>query len=167
MENPYQAPESRVEDIATTTQELAGRGVRLGAVLLDGLIAGAIIFPIQYATGFWQIVMASARAGQTLPAGTLLLWLLIGLTVFVLIQGYPLVKDGQTWGKKAVSIKIVDMNGNKPSIGQLCIRYGISNVAGSIPWLGKPLVLVDILMIFREDRRCLHDLAASTRVMNA
>jgi uncharacterized RDD family membrane protein YckC len=167
MDNPYQAPTSKLELDNATSLELAGRGSRLGAAFLDGLIAFAVIFPLEYAFGFWQLVMATTHQHGQLPIGTMLLWMAIGLVVFIVIQGYPLVTTGQTWGKRMVSIKIVDMAGRKPTVPQLCIRYGIMNLLGPIPYIGKIGVMVDILMIFRGDKRCAHDLAAGTQVVAA
>ena len=40
-------------------------------------------------------------------------------------------------------------------------------VVSMIPLVGVLLVWVDILMIFRRDRRCAHDLVAGTRVVKA
>lgn len=35
----------------------------------------------------------------------------------------------------------------------------------NIPFLGAGICLVDQLMIFRKDRRCLHDLIGDTKVI--
>ena len=39
------------------------------------------------------------------------------------------------------------------------------SIASAIPIIGSFLVLIDTLMIFRSDRRCLHDLIAHTQVL--
>ena len=59
------------------------------------------------------------------------------------------------------------MAGNKPTVPQLCILYGIMKLVGPIPYIGKFAGFVDILMIFRGDKRCAHDLAAGTQVVTA
>lgn len=38
---------------------------------------------------------------------------------------------------------------------------------GSIPFLAALPSLIDVLFIFRKDRRCVHDLIAGTQVMRA
>jgi hypothetical protein len=43
-------------------------------------------------------------------------------------------------------------------------RYLPVQVVGSIPVLGMFASLVDVLFIFRDDRRCVHDLIAGTQV---
>ena len=146
---------------------LGGRGARLGAVLIDSLIISAIVFPIEYAAGFWQVLMEATRNHELLPLGTSLPWVAFGLCVFVLVQGYPLVRDGQTWGKKVLSIKIVDGLGRKPSIGQLSARCGVAMLVGLIPFVGGLASLVNVCLIFRADKRCGHDLVAGTHVVQA
>ena len=145
---------------------LASRGLRLGGSLLDALILGAIILAIWYVTGAWQTVYDAVTQHEMLPLGFTLMWMVIGLAIFVLVQGYSLVKDGQTLGKKFVHTKIVTMDGTLPSMRQLCVRYGIANYIGVIPLIGKFLALGDICLIFRRDKRCGHDLAAGTQVID-
>jgi len=144
---------------------LGSRGARLGAAFIDGLIIAAIVFPIEYAAGFWQVLMDATRNHELVPLGTLLPWLAFGVGVFALVQGYPLVKDGQTWGKKLLSIKIVDGLGRKPSIGQLSARCGVAMLVGLIPFVGRLASIVDSCLIFRADKRCGHDLVAGTHVV--
>jgi uncharacterized RDD family membrane protein YckC len=146
---------------------LGSRGARLGAALIDALIVAAIVVPIEYAAGFWQLLMDAARNYESLPLGSSLPWLAFGLGVFVLVQGYPLVRDGQSWGKKALSIKIVDTLGRKPSIGRLSVRCGVAMLVGLIPFVGRLASLVDVCLIFRADKRCGHDLVAGTHVVQA
>lgn len=157
------APEPEIREPGA----LAPRGVRLGAVLIDSLISIPILLPAAFASGFWQTAMSAAAKGEQVPSGMLIAWMAFSVVVFVLIQGYPLVTDGQTWGKKAVSIKIVDMQGVTPSIARLSARYAVVLLVGSIPLIGKLASLIDILLIFRRDKRCGHDLLAGTRVVNA
>ena len=163
-ENPYQAPTSRLEVAEKPNRSLAGRGARFGAYFLDGLLLAAIVLPIEFATGMFASMMDMARYGQQLPYMTLFGWNLLAALLFVLVQGYPLVTAGQTWGKRMLSIRIVSMDGSKPTIGQLAIRYGIYFIRyipywGTLPWI------VEVCFVFREDRRCGHDLAAGTQVV--
>ena len=39
-------------------------------------------------------------------------------------------------------------------------------LVAQIPYIGAFLILADVLCIFREDRRCLHDHLAGTRVID-
>jgi len=47
------------------------------------------------------------------------------------------------------------------------LRYVPVWLASSIPFIGGFLALIDILFIFREDRRCVHDMIAGTVVVEA
>jgi len=145
---------------------LASRGLRLGGSLLDAIIFSAIALPIYFAIGAWKVVVGAAKRHEALPHGSTLMWWAIGLAIFVLVQGYPLVRDGQTWGKKLVYTRIVTMDGGLPSVRQLCVRYAIVNCIGLVPYLGWFGILTDICLIFRKDTRCGHDLAAGTQVID-
>ena len=161
--NPYTPPSAVVEDLSTELR-LGGRGERLGAALIDGLILLAILMPLMFAGGYFAGVMQ----GQSPGFGKQALWSLIGFGVLVLVQGYPLAKSGQTWGKKLLKLKIVDLKGAKPDLLRLLgYRYGSTQLITLIPMIGTLYALVDVLFIFRDDRRCLHDLIAGTRVVVA
>lgn len=95
--------------------------------------------------------------------------LLGGFLIFMGIQLFFLIRDGQTLGKKAFSIKIVDANSGKPaSWATLIFMRGLfSGVLSVIPYVGTIYALVDALFIFRADKRCIHDHMAGTIVVNA
>ena len=48
-------------------------------------------------------------------------------------------------------------------LANVLLRVVVNGLLGFIPLYG----VVDILFIFREDRRCIHDLIAGTVVVNA
>ncbi|MEH6419813.1 RDD family protein [Pseudomonas sp. CGJS7] len=166
-QNPYQSPQSPVNVADTGDQELAERGIRLVAAIIDGVIMMVLLLPLMFIGGYFAAVTEAAQSGVQ-PYGLQILWGLGGLVLFFLVQYLPLSQTGQTWGKKVMKIKIVDLDGNKPSLATLMgKRYLFQNGIGIIPCLGAVVSLVDILMIFREDRRCLHDQIAGTRVVVA
>ncbi|MBT2749185.1 MULTISPECIES: RDD family protein [unclassified Lysobacter] len=166
-QNPYQSPQSSLATPDTGNQELADRGVRLVAAIIDGVIMLVLMLPLMFIGGYFNAVMEASQTGQQ-PYGLQILWGIGGLLLFFAVQYLPLSQTGQTWGKKVMKIKIVDLDGQKPSIGTLLgKRYLFSQGVGIIPCLGAVIALVDVLMIFREDRRCLHDQIAGTRVVIA
>jgi len=165
--NPYQSPQSVVVE-AYAVQPLAGRGERLGAALLDAVIMIAILMPLMFAGGYFEAIFEAAAAGEQISFVTQTLWGLGGLAIFFVVQFIPLKSGGQTWGKKILGIKIVDMNGQQPGLGVLMgRRYLFSKGIGLVPFLGAVIGLVNVLMIFRADHRCLHDLVAGTQVVPA
>ena len=93
---------------------------------------------------------------------------MLGFVVFVVVQGYPLSESGQTWGKKLLKLKIVDLEGRKPDFVRLLgLRYLLGLAIYQVPILGPIYSIVDVLFIFREDKRCIHDHLAGTRVVIA
>lgn len=165
-QNPYRSPDAVVAEISDG--ELAERGTRLGAAIVDTLILLVILGPLMFFGGYWSSAMAAAEQGQQVGLGTTLMWAAMGFGVFVLVQFVPLNATGQTWGKKVLGIKIVDLAGAKPPIGRLLgARYLPMQLVGNVPFVGPVLAIVNVLLIFRGDRRCGHDLIAGTQVVKA
>lgn len=165
-DNPFRAPTSEVRDVAPDL-ELAGRGQRLAAVFIDGLIMLAVLLPLMWVGGYFSAVWDAAQRGQEPGLGLVLLWAGIAFIVFVAVQGVPLSASGQTWGKKLLNIRIVDLDGNKPQFAKLVgLRYLPIQMVANLPVAGPLVALLNVLLIFRSDRRCGHDLLAGTRVVN-
>jgi uncharacterized RDD family membrane protein YckC len=170
-ENPYQTPQSDVSNpppLPSEYNQLAGRWERLGAAIVDGLILLVITAPLMYFGGYFNAAMEAAQRGQQLGIGQTLLWTAIGFVIFAAVQAYPLNLNGQTWGKKLLDIKIVDLAGSKPELATLFLkRYLPIHAISAIPIAGGIFGLVNVLFIFRADKRCIHDLIAGTRVVSA
>ncbi len=164
--NPFSAPTAKVEDAEVDSGhiDLAGRGARFGAALIDAIIGAAIGFtPILMIWGWTEYI---TWVGSN-PLLTALLGLLVGFPVFLLIHGYFLAKDGQTIGKKLVGIKIVRKDGSPADFMRIAFRrYLPVQVVSVIPMAGGVLSLVNVLFIFRASRYCLHDDIADTVVVN-
>ena len=163
--NPYSAPQAVVADYAQGgQQELASRVMRLVGAIIDGIVLLIVLVPIMFLSGYFAIAMSGQQPSFAWQAGMTV----VGYVAFVLVQGYLLNQSGQTIGKKLLGMKIVDLNGNKPDFIRLVgHRYGVTYAIQLIPILGGLYSLVNILFIFREDRRCIHDLIAGTRVVVA
>jgi uncharacterized RDD family membrane protein YckC len=102
---------------------------------------------------------------QTMGGGAGLLAFLIAVLAICIAQLYLLIVSGQTLGKKMMGIKIVMENTKKNGgfVPNVLLRVLVNSALGIVPFYG----LVDILFIFREDRRCIHDLIAGTIVVKA
>ena len=134
---------------------LATPGSRLAAFLIDRVIYGV---PIVIAFG--SIYFASEVSGRAWIAAIGALAL---LAVFIVVQMVLLGTRGQTLGKIALNIRVVDYRtGEHAGFARLVLLRVIVNtlIGGVVPLYG----LVDALFIFREDRRCIHDHIAGTRV---
>lgn len=91
-----------------------------------------------------------------------------------------LISRGQTIGKYVRAIRIVDAKTGESLEWAtiiflrplpfliLYIFFILASISGQPQYSLIPLslVLVDILFIFRKDRRCLHDLIARSKVIN-
>ena len=168
--NPYQAPDAPLPSAPLAldgADVLAGRGERLGASLIDGVISLATFLPLAAVTGYFGKVMDAARGGEAMSFLTMAGYVALAFVMFVVVQGYPLAKTGQTWGKKLLWIRIVDLDGAQPPLWRLIVlRYLPTQLLSLVPVAGNFYALIDALFIFRQDKRCLHDLIAGTQVVN-
>lgn len=164
--NPYHAPEARIVDPGQPGEHfLAGRGERLGASLIDTILLLIVLLPLMFLGGYFdQLQNPSAAVADTLLLEAM--WLVIGFAAFVVLQGYPLHATAQTWGKRLLGIKIVGVDGRRVSFLRLiALRYLPAHLIGIVPFAGQFLSMANVLLIFRADRRCGHDLIAGTIVV--
>jgi uncharacterized RDD family membrane protein YckC len=166
MTDPYQPPKSELIDSQTAegmdSLELASRWSRLAAVFIDGIIGMIVAIPFWLMTGTWEYI----SKGQELPLTYALYGGVYGFIGFVLVHYYFLNQNGQTIGKKALGIKIVNMEDGLTGASHLILkRYLPMSAVSLIPILGSILMLIDTLFIFRKDKRCVHDFIAGTRVV--
>jgi uncharacterized RDD family membrane protein YckC len=167
QDNPYQPPTTEVPFSAaasvTDGPQLATRGSRLAAAMLDGFAILAIMAPIQWAAGVFDDYTAYSQDKLAQ-----VLWGLGSLVIILAVNGYPLATRAQTLGKIAMRIKIVTMDGKNADFARIVLRRLLPTTALSIvPGLGPLLSVADSLAIFRKDQRCLHDQIAGTRVVRA
>lgn len=168
--NPYAAPAAVVDDVAAwdaydLENRKADRGKRLGAALLDGLVNLIWVLPI-----IWGATMALDVRHGLKPAapmvGVVMLGLVLLIAIFV-VNCMMIHRSGQTIGKRALDIAIVRTDGSRMGL----LRYIFLRVApiiliSLIPLVGRLINLVDPLLIFGKERRCLHDLIADTIVVD-
>lgn len=165
--NPYAPPQAEVRDgVAHDEIELAGRGARLGAAMLDGLIGLVVVgaplfigadFNAMQAGGFRDVFSST---GLTLAG--------IGMVILIGITAYLVYQNGQTIGKKIVGIKVVRSDFSRASVARIFwLRNFVNGIPGAIPYVGNVYGLVDHLFILGEKRQCVHDKIADTVVVKA
>lgn len=178
MTNPYAPPAAVVDDIADPQAGItpADRGARLGAAILDTIIAGMMVygpFLIGMATMGGSSVLAEpvpvgdapdlARAEALVAAVPLALGLGgVGFIVWAVLTIKYVLANSQTIGKKLLNIKVVRSDGSPVSFGRL---FWMRNVLNAVPSLIPLYSIVDHLFIFGESRQCLHDKIADTIVI--
>ena len=92
--------------------DLASRGSRLVAVIIDGIIAVPILIVIAKLTGFWDRIIPRLASGTPLNFEEIIIIFCVGQCLFLILNGYFLSKDGQTIGKRIIGIKILDQDGD-------------------------------------------------------
>jgi uncharacterized RDD family membrane protein YckC len=161
QDNPYAAPSAGLADIAEAGPDLplASRGARLGATLLDGVIAGVALM----LAFLPSILVKSQDAGSWSLALVLLI-----LVALIVVNAVLAARNGQTIGKYLLKIRVARPNGDNPGLSRIFfVRYLPVTVLGALPLVGAIVALADTLMIFRDNRRCLHDEIADTIVVVA
>lgn len=146
--------------------DLASRGSRLVAVIIDGIIAVPILIVIAKLTGFWDRIIPRLVSGTPLNFEEIIIIFCVGQCLFLILNGYFLSKDGQTIGKRIIGIKIVGIQ--RENVGLMKIyflRYLITSIISQIPVIRSFFNLINILFIFGKERRCLHDRIAGTVVV--
>jgi uncharacterized RDD family membrane protein YckC len=170
MANPY-APPTAATEILTLEPDYgahgipAERGTRLAAHMVDGLlyiptvIPGFIIFFSMFGdspdNALEETTNVLAFYGLLLPLPLML----------ASYQWYLVAKTGQSLAKRWFGIRIVGLDGSLPGFvkGVLLrswVIHALNSVCGFVS-------LIDALMIFGEESRCLHDQIAGTRVIKA
>ena len=165
-ENPYAAPSATVAQAAEPRYaEKASRGSRLGAYFID-----TILYTLCWGPGYFQIALSVDKYPVEYgPLGTSIS--ILGLVAGLALFGYNLWllhTHGQTVAKRLLRIRIVRTDGSRASLGRLFwMRSFLPAILSAIPCLGTLFSLVDSLMIFGEDKCCLHDKMADTIVVRA
>jgi uncharacterized RDD family membrane protein YckC len=162
-ENIYAAPNTdpTLPVTSGSPPELATLGERFLGALVDGLILLPVVIPVYFLTGVSAAAASGAKPGFLITAFNTILIAVIAIA----IQYTFLKATGQTIGKKVMKTRIATPEGNKPEMPNLLKRYGFMYLLGIIPVGGVIISLVDSLMVFKADRRCLHDLIGDTKVV--
>ena len=156
-ENPYAAPAAKVADVVPEGEiNLATRLDRFLAALVNGLLG----IPLSVA-GVYMLTQ------KQMPSPVLLAFVILYTAALLAIDLTLLHKYGQTIGKRVLNIKIVRKDGSRASLGRIFwLRIVLNGIIGWIPYL-RIYGLVDVLFIFSESRRCIHDYIADTIVVTA
>ena len=141
--------------------ELAERGTRLWAITVDGLLVSIPMLPT-LALGIYlglrtQVQAMQAGVADNSPGGTQM----FGGDEMLLVLGAIAVLGGL--GALGIAIYqwvLISRTGQS-----VFLRNWVPKLIGSVPYLGMLFSLIDSLFIFRDDRRCIHDHIAGTRVV--
>lgn len=120
----------------------AGFWKRAIALLIDGLITGAVVFLLS--------LVAGNRMANIMDA-------VIGWLYFALLESSA---SQATLGKRLIGIKVTDLDGNKIGFGKATVRYFAKIISGLILGIGF------LMAAFTQRKQALHDMIAGTLVIN-
>lgn len=166
--NPYAPPKGAVRDIDVNEGlEHAERITRLAAAFLDGIVFMAMVYlPALIAMAGGG---AFAQPGEAVEMNQTLIVLgsvlaIAGLVAWIWLTILYVSRNGQSIAKKMLGIKVVRKDGSPASLGRIFL---LRNVVNSLLGLIPLYALIDILLIFGNDRQCIHDKLADTIVVKA
>jgi uncharacterized RDD family membrane protein YckC len=169
--NRFTPPKAALADAPTHAGglELAGRGRRLGAVMLDGVLGWVVLLASMFALhqNYFSAVSSMEDPGSMSAVFEVMFRSFgPGLVIVMAVQAWFLHSHGGTLGKKLLGMRIVRTDGSRAGFVRLFfVRAGIITVINMIPLLGGLVGLVDMVLIFRDSRQCLHDNIADTIVV--
>jgi uncharacterized RDD family membrane protein YckC len=171
QQNPYTAPptlpgSSYLYDGPTGSFPLASRADRFVGAFIDGVIVGIPTLIVGVALGIGLVLFVDPDSVMFQVAASVL-GLVLGMGVFVAIQGYLLAHYGQTIGKRIVKTQILTDDDKLLPLGRmLLLRYLPLWLLSSIPYnIGFVFPIINALAIFRSSRKCIHDDIAGTKVV--
>jgi uncharacterized RDD family membrane protein YckC len=162
-EEIYKSPEAELEvnNIESESDALASRVDRFLASFVDGLIIAPVWLGLVYFSEGFKYLTGEAA----MPYSYGLIIALATTIIFVAINGRLMVKKGQTFGKKALKIKMVALSNETITIKHLLKRYSFYWGVPQIPLIGPFINMINILYIFSKSKRCLHDHVGGTKVI--
>lgn len=107
---------------------LAGWGARVGAYIIDGLVPGVLV-GIGYAFVAAGINTTTAEVSISPLA---YVFFLLGLVVHVYNRWILAGKTGQSWGKKALGIKLIGEESGQPIGGGMAFVRDLAHTVDSI-----------------------------------
>lgn len=167
--NPYASPSDSSQAVGNfgTQLRLAGLDKRFLGAIFDALVSFAAVIP-----GVVLIIVDVVRSGEQSQLGVLGIagigLSIVAMLILVGVQLYLLVTRSQTIGKYLIKTQIVDFETSQPAgfVKSFILRSFVSGLIGGIPMVGSIYSIVDILFVFRSDRRCIHDMIAGTVVVD-
>jgi uncharacterized RDD family membrane protein YckC len=166
-QNPYAPPTATEERpyAGADDDELqvaADRWTRWLARFIDGLLGLGLIIPLLvYLFKFDKLNVEDLQHNSLIG-----LYYFAGVLPLTIYQWYLVSTTGQTLGKKWQRIRIVKTDGAPVDfVSGVLLREWVIAGIGFIPCIGPIVSLVDVLMIFGQDQRCLHDRIAGTKVI--
>src|SRR5688572_19754055 len=174
--NPYQPPQADVDspDRPQSSGDLASRGSRLAASMIDWIVAWIPVLPLQLWLDYYN---------RQIGLGEEALWGIGNFAVWCALHGVLIARGGQTIGKRFLGIRVVTGDGNAVTFARYALLrelpfWIVSFLLMALVDNGPQVMAMPVsmlvflliafgnaLLIYRDDRRCGHDHIAGTRVL--
>ena len=158
--NPY-APPSGYGYARPQQHQLASRGKRFLGALLDGVfhLVGAIPGAVL------AMILGIGGADEDVVAPVAIISVGLGVFVVAVINWVLIARTGQSMAKRVLGMKIVRIDSPQPVgfVNGVALRIWVPALINQACSL---FGLVNALWIFNEEQRCIHDLIASTVVID-
>ncbi|MCU0335208.1 MAG: RDD family protein [Chitinophagaceae bacterium] len=155
-----QSPDLLGADVFQEKAEYAGFWLRFAAYIIDGILLYIVNSIFTAIIGLNATLLNDA--GEF--AFTAAYWSALGLST-VLNLAYFALMESSAWqatlGKKACSIKVTDLSGNRIGIGRAIGRY-LGKIVSTFT-----LLIGFIMAGFTERKQALHDMMAGTLVVKS
>jgi uncharacterized RDD family membrane protein YckC len=163
-ENPYQSPTFHEPVIKSTPRKrygrldprTASRGKRFVGAIIDGVL---VLVPMLF-------LLAVVDGAQN--EDSIMIMALLAIGVVAIFQAVLVTMYGKSVAKFVLGITIVkDADDQLPGfVHGVLLRMFVPGLISNIPLVGGIFGLVNPLYIFGEEKRCLHDLIAGTKVLD-
>lgn len=141
------------------TPKYASFGLRLLAYIIDSILLALVFVPVGLLLGVAAALLGSEGAEELSALASAVINLLSIIVAWV----YSAVLESSTWqatiGKRILGIKVTDMSGNRISFGKATGRHFGKFLSSIICAIGF------IMAAFTEKKQALHDILASTLVV--
>ena len=139
------------------TPEYAGFWIRFLAYLIDTLLMTVVLVPLAAFIGAVMAATADENGASLIIFGLVrVVSLAGGWLYFALLESSPWQASV---GKKALGLRVTDLNGNRIAFGKATGRYFGKVLSGLILFIGF------IMAAFSERKQALHDQLAGTLVV--
>ena len=160
-QEPIHEPSSENE-ASKRTYPPASRQQRFLAAMIDMVILNIVLAPLVLSSDLPSILQNGGQIPY-IEIVKLHIWQFIA---FLILNSWTLSKYGQTLGKRFMKIAIATEGFCVPDFNRLIAMRYLPFYLANLVLIASLLPLVDVLMIFRSDRRCLHDMLAQTQVID-
>ena len=125
---------------------------------------------IDFSIGVLALLLASFILSQSPGNALSILGVFVSVAIVLGVIFYQTVwlsSTGQTLGKRMMQLRVVNFSdGSNPGfVKAVLMRWWLPSLIYPIPYLGWAFWLADGLFVLKNDRRCLHDLMAGTKVV--